>query len=62
MAVGALKEPAEEIGSGLATLLNLLFTPLQMAQSCRDAWLEDFEARVFVSLFCRCAAFCAVSA
>lgn len=42
----ALAEPAKEIGNELADLLRILFTPLQMAKICRDAWLEDYKARI----------------
>ncbi len=46
----ALKEPAKEIGSQIADLLRILFTPLQMAKICRDAWLEDFRTRTLKKL------------
>ena len=42
----ALKEPAKQIGSELASLLDLMFTPLKMAKICRDAWLDDYKARI----------------
>lgn len=42
----ALKEPAKEVGSEIADLLRILFTPLQMAKIFRDAWLDDFKARI----------------
>ena len=46
----ALKEPAKEVGSQIADLLRILFTPLQMAKICRDAWLEDFRTRTLKKL------------
>lgn len=42
----ALKEPAKEIGSEIADLLRILFTPLQMAKIFRDAWLDDFKSKI----------------
>ena len=39
--------PAKETGKHLAALMELIFTPLQMAKIYHDAWLKDFEGRVF---------------
>lgn len=42
-----LVPPAKESGKQLATLMELLFTPLQMAKIYRDAWIDDFKRRIF---------------
>lgn len=42
----AMEPPAKELGTQLASLLNLIFTPLQMAQIYRDAWIEDYKRRI----------------
>ena len=41
-----MEPPAKELGTQLASLLNLIFTPLQMAQIYRDAWIEDYKRRI----------------
>lgn len=38
-----LTPPAKETGKHLAALMELIFTPLQMAKIYHDAWLKDFE-------------------
>lgn len=42
----ALEEPARESGRQLAQLIDLIFTPLQVAKIGRDAWLKDFKRRI----------------
>ncbi len=41
-----LKVPAKELGEQLASVINLIFTPLQMAKICRDEFLKDFMIRI----------------
>jgi len=42
----ALEPPAKEVGKQLATLIDLLFTPLLATKIYRDAWITDFKARI----------------
>lgn len=38
--------PAKEISTQITSLLNLIFTPLQMAKIYRDTWIEDYKKRI----------------
>ena len=42
----ALEPPAKEAGEQLAKLINLTFTPLEIAKIYRDAWLSDFRTKI----------------
>lgn len=42
----AIEPPAKELGTQLTSLINLIFTPIQVAQIYHDAWIEDFKRRI----------------
>lgn len=45
----ALEVPAKESGKQLALLIDLIFTPLQVAKIHRDAWLEDYKNELIIN-------------
>lgn len=48
----ALEAPAKEVDAQLASLINLIFTPLQLAHIHRDAWIEDYKRRIYSKYQC----------